>query len=302
MFVRQRPATTRLAFAAPCIGLGLILVPLLGAMPSLQAAATSPSPFRHVRPVEPAAERLLALSVERSQTVRRLLDAIGQSDLIVYLHVSFPPGDFRTSQTRLNGGIPHEWRYVSVWIDQKLLTPRRIAMLGHELQHVVEIADARDVYDEAGVLRLYERIGYRSWESRGYETKTAAEVERQVSRDCLDRRLEDQIAAESARLGRRQLYDAYCAVCHGRDGKGRGPTAQALSRQPSDLTVLARTRGGAFPWSQVELCIRASDRQLSANGSGAMAVWGPSLGSETDPAAVLRVRDITAYVESLQRK
>jgi mono/diheme cytochrome c family protein len=341
MRLQQRPATTRKLFGVPVLGVGLILLRALCAMPPVHAqmshqtvgwpstvstpernsnvapelrglrpdeldtrelAVDHPPAFRHIRPVEPAAQGLLALGAERSRTISRLIDAIEQSDLVVYLHVSFPPGALRTCQTRLNGGIPQEWRFVSVWIDQNLVMPRRIAMLGHELQHVVEIAGARDVYDEAGIEQLYERIGYRSWESRGYETRAAANVERQVSRDCLDRRLEEQIAAESARLTRRQLYDAYCAVCHGRDGKGGGPTVPALGTRPSDLTVLARRQGGAFPWAQVERCIRAMDRLLSVTGPGGTPVWGPTLESETDPGAALRVRDITAYVESLQRK
>ena len=28
------------------------------------------------------------------------------------------------------------------------------------------------------------------------------------------------------------LYDAYCAVCHGKDGKGKGPMASSLKLRP----------------------------------------------------------------------
>jgi hypothetical protein len=49
------------------------------------------------------------------------------------------------------------------------------------------------------------------------------------------------------------LYRAYCATCHGRDGKGDGPVAAALKKPPTDLTVLARQRNGVFPTSQVEM-------------------------------------------------
>ncbi|MBZ5572099.1 MAG: cytochrome c [Acidobacteriia bacterium] len=41
-----------------------------------------------------------------------------------------------------------------------------------------------------------------------------------------------------------QMYSAYCAVCHGNDGKGGGPAAEALKVPPPDLTVLARKNGG----------------------------------------------------------
>lgn len=34
-----------------------------------------------------------------------------------------------------------------------------------------------------------------------------------------------------------EMYTAYCAVCHGIDGKGKGPAAEALKVPPTDLTV-----------------------------------------------------------------
>jgi hypothetical protein len=37
-----------------------------------------------------------------------------------------------------------------------------------------------------------------------------------------------------------EMYTAYCAVCHGIDGKGRGPAADALKVPPPDLTMLAK--------------------------------------------------------------
>ena len=37
----------------------------------------------------------------------------------------------------------------------------------------------------------------------------------------------------------KEMFDAYCASCHGVDGKGNGPAAPALKKQPADLTLLA---------------------------------------------------------------
>ena len=36
----------------------------------------------------------------------------------------------------------------------------------------------------------------------------------------------------------RDLFESYCATCHGRDGKGAGPVAGALKTPPADLTAL----------------------------------------------------------------
>ena len=35
-----------------------------------------------------------------------------------------------------------------------------------------------------------------------------------------------------------EMYTAYCAVCHGTDGKGKGPALEALKVPPTDLTTL----------------------------------------------------------------
>ncbi len=49
------------------------------------------------------------------------------------------------------------------------------------------------------------------------------------------------LAAQGAALAfdavrARQQYDAYCAECHGRDGRGDGPTAIAQQTKPRDFT------------------------------------------------------------------
>src|ERR1700758_1504141 len=49
----------------------------------------------------------------------------------------------------------------------------------------------------------------------------------------------------------RQMFDAYCASCHGQGGKGNGPAAPALKAPPTDLTQLAAKNGGTFPEQHV---------------------------------------------------
>ncbi len=44
-----------------------------------------------------------------------------------------------------------------------------------------------------------------------------------------------------------EMYNSYCAVCHGKDGKGNGPAAEALKVPPTDLTSLAKNNGGKYP-------------------------------------------------------
>lgn len=50
----------------------------------------------------------------------------------------------------------------------------------------------------------------------------------------------------------RDLFEFYCASCHGRDGRGGGPVVPALRVVPPDLTTIATRNGGTFPEARVE--------------------------------------------------
>ena len=45
----------------------------------------------------------------------------------------------------------------------------------------------------------------------------------------------------------KEMYLAYCATCHGKEGKGDGPVASALKVPPADLTTLSKRNDGKFP-------------------------------------------------------
>jgi mono/diheme cytochrome c family protein len=100
------------------------------------------------------------------------------------------------------------------------------------------------------------------------------------------------------------MYTAYCASCHGVDGKGNGPAAAALKTPPTDLTQLAAKNGGAFPDAHVVQIIKG-DSMTAAHGNKDMPVWGPVFlqMAQHDTAQVqLRIRNLTKYLESIQQK
>jgi mono/diheme cytochrome c family protein len=107
----------------------------------------------------------------------------------------------------------------------------------------------------------------------------------------------------SANSGK-QMFEAYCAACHGKEGRGDGPVAAALKMPPADLTVLARQNKGKFPSIQVAKAI-TGEAGISAHGSKEMPIWGPvfmSMSHQHESEVHLRVANLTEYIKSLQQK
>src|SRR5689334_18360137 len=66
-----------------------------------------------------------------------------------------------------------------------------------------------------------------------------------------------------------EMFDTYCAVCHGKDGKGGGPAAVALKTSPTDLTRLASRNSGKFPEDAVVVTLSGTS-EVQAHGSQEM--------------------------------
>ena len=106
-------------------------------------------------------------------------------------------------------------------------------------------------------------------------------------------------------LAGRDLFDFYCATCHGRDGKGNGPVVAALKVPPPDLTRLARGNGGAFPRRQVEMFVTHGVPMLvPAHGTSDMPVWGPVFRGldPSDTSVKVRIANVVDYIASMQAK
>ena len=100
------------------------------------------------------------------------------------------------------------------------------------------------------------------------------------------------------------MYFAYCAVCHGKEGKGNGPAAEALKVQPPDLTTLAKKNGGSYPSDHVRNAI-TGDLSLPAHGSKDMPVWGYlfwRMSQGQSSQVQLRTSNLNQYIESMQQK
>ena len=101
-----------------------------------------------------------------------------------------------------------------------------------------------------------------------------------------------------------EMYTSYCAVCHGKDGKGGGPAASALKVPPPDLTTLAKRHDGKYPSSHVATILRHG-AEATAHGTSDMPVWGPlfrTVGKTDDAIVQMRIANLNTYLESLQAK
>ena len=166
------------------IGNAFLLFSALTLAPSTNGNTARPGlverEFR-VRGVDAHARELIEIGAAGSRTFRQLLDRLAASDLIVYIQ----------TVSRLRGGITGQLtfaadvgrhRFVRIAIVLDGSSTDRIAALGHELQHAVEVAEAEDVFDQDALAKLYQRIGVRGGEHI-YDTVAAQEMGRTVRRE-----------------------------------------------------------------------------------------------------------------------
>ena len=102
----------------------------------------------------------------------------------------------------------------------------------------------------------------------------------------------------------KEMFNSYCAVCHGKDAKGGGPAASAMKTPPIDLTILAKNNGGKYPASHVAAVIRGQ-AMTASHGSQDMPVWGPlfsSISQGHEAQVQQRITNLVAYIETLQAK
>lgn len=96
----------------------------------------------------------------------------------------------------------------------------------------------------------------------------------------------DVMATGNLEAGK-QLYQQRCSICHGPDGKGNTPTAQALTPKPRDHT------DGAY------MNALSNEHLLKVVKQGGAAVGkSPLMPPQTDLSAQ-QIQDIITFVRSL---
>jgi len=100
-----------------------------------------------------------------------------------------------------------------------------------------------------------------------------------------------------------EMYQTYCASCHGVDGKGGGPAAPALKKAPPDLTRISQRNKGEFPVFRITHIIDGYEI-VAYHGSSEMPIWGDYFrDTQTRDEALIKLREnnLVEYIRSLQR-
>ncbi len=140
-------------------------VPAFGPTPeraSPAAGAPGDATYGTSDRLRPQGERVahwLREARRRSPTVQRLVDRIEQSDVIVYLDISRSLAP-NVAACLTWMAATNSRRIVRASFRMNLGQNDAIAMVAHELQHVVEVIDHPEVRSNETLLDLYTRIGH----------------------------------------------------------------------------------------------------------------------------------------------
>jgi hypothetical protein len=181
MITRPDPlAFTSLAFT---------LLTLLLATPSPSIAAESIADHSRrpaIRTTDRRLRELLDHGLHISPTLRALVARLTASDVVVYLRCDGASDSRGGRLTFVSsaGGL----RYVVVRM-ARLSRAQQIAIMAHELQHAVEIADTPAIVDGESLVREYHRIGYVNSASArpgiAFDTRAAVHAGEQVLKELM---------------------------------------------------------------------------------------------------------------------
>lgn len=142
---------------------------------------------RHIRTTERELEELVATGTDRSASFRALVERLEQTNLIVYLQCEAATSTHFGRLIFLSNAGGR--RYAVVRLRCPLVEYQQLALLGHELQHAVEVGEATQVVDQQSLMAHYRQVGFRAREDVGvglaFETEAARAMELAVRREIL---------------------------------------------------------------------------------------------------------------------
>ena len=163
----------------------MVAAAILACTLALTPGLDSPTPVpvdpigSRVRAIDPRAREWIRVGTTESPTFRALLGRLAGSDLILYIEiVNRNIGGFagRLYFVTATASV----RYVRIELVPDSNVRDMVALLGHELQHAVEIADARQVRDRQALALLYLGMGENTLNRSQYDSVAARVTEERV--------------------------------------------------------------------------------------------------------------------------
>ena len=133
----------------------LFLITLVTSAP-IRADPVSRQP--RLRLTDSRLEQVVGHGRRQSPSFQALLDQLETTDVVVYVECARLPARVDGQLTFVAAVAGR--RYVLVRIAWDLLPARKIAILGHELQHALEIARSPDIVSAETMAAAYQRFGF----------------------------------------------------------------------------------------------------------------------------------------------
>ena len=132
-------------------------------------------------------EQLIADGLNGSPTFRDVVERLNRSDVVVYVRCQQDMVKREDAYLKFVSSVGG-FRYLQAHIRYNTSRVRQISLIGHELFHAVEVADAPAVIDVASFERQYAEIGFVSRTSKigggiAYDTHAAIRTGEQILRE-----------------------------------------------------------------------------------------------------------------------
>jgi hypothetical protein len=157
----------------------------------------------HVRSTDPRVQDWLRIGAAESQTFRSLLNLLGESDLIV--HVQVVDRLATAGQTYFVTSTATA-RYVRIEVTFRGSLSEMIALIGHELQHAVEIAHEPRIRDRQALALFYKGMPGNSMTTTEYDSVAARVMEDRVRREMWGAVRSDSHPSASTLLAEKGRY------------------------------------------------------------------------------------------------
>jgi len=160
-------------------------------VPTVSSAESIPEPLgtSNIRTTDPWLRQLVGVGVNSSPTFRALVERLEESDVVVYLQPDVYSGPTSIAGRLTFLSVVAGTRYVVIRLTPLRSAVQQLSMIGHELQHAVEVADHPAIVDAESMYETYMRIGYLNGSTGSgiaVDTRAAMEVGGRISDELRD--------------------------------------------------------------------------------------------------------------------